>query len=199
MAACGEFSAGDAVPQDGGPEAAAPPPDGSSEGGAPRGTKIVFVTKGRVMSGGGPVDTRARANQLCVDEAGPAGIGSSYVAWLSTDDLDAIDALSASDGPWSLAKDGGVVFANRAAIFQLRLDRAIDRYADGTTFPPGFRVWTGTMGNGRKGLHNCSDWNSNALNGQCIAGDPAAGTGLEWTEANTINCDTPRGVICFGL
>jgi hypothetical protein len=91
----------------------------ASDGGAIRTTKLVFVTFGRIKSGGGGDAMRARADGLCNTEASSVGTPGTFVAWLSTPKATARPADDDGDGhAVDELRDGAVRSCARPRLFR---------------------------------------------------------------------------------
>ena len=172
--------------------------DESTSGGVV--AKRVFVTAasfhGDLKQQGAGADGLEGADLLCAAAATSAGLGGTWVAWVSTSGADAISRL-ASDGRWTLIDEVTEVFASRSQI-QFGPKHAIDvTEAGAPLLPSGVDlpvVWTNTDSFGKysdDGENNaCDDWS--AQTGVAAVGvifDPAVGgPGLSWTDTKQ-----PRG------
>jgi hypothetical protein len=120
--------------------------------------KRVFVTSdvfNGFMGGESSVDAR------CIAAADRAGLGGSWVAWISADGKNAIDRIE-HDGPYQRL-DGLRVVRNKAQLASGVLTNPIDVLETGERFGGEIRVWTGTRANGAAGV-DCNNWStSNAL------------------------------------
>ena len=108
---------------------------------------------------------------ICSTVASEAGLGDSYVAYLSTVNTDAIDRLPVDGGPW-VTLEGDTVADNRFAVLSFNdpgghyLDAPIDVTEDGSIVPDNWAVFTSTDGRtGRYGLDpavtdSCQGWTS---------------------------------------
>lgn len=137
-------------------EAGPPLPERSVEG------LIVFLS---TSSGNGNLSTwpnagtavgLAAGDAVCQAEALSAGLPEpgSFKAWLSNDEINAIDRL-VGRGPWSRL-DGIPVAANRAELVSGELFAPISLQPDGNH---NFRTpWTGTNAFGLSAGSNCAGW-----------------------------------------
>lgn len=138
----------------------------------------------------------ASADEECMAEASLSGIDRPFVAWLSTDDVDAIDRLT--DGPpWAL-RDGTIVFASRAAVAASMLQVELDRDANGAVVVPnkGY-VWTGTLADGKKAPNRCADWTSSTGTGGAGAVGAVDGRWTAGDMQGAAPCSNQFHVICF--
>lgn len=142
----------------------------------------------------------AGADAICAARATAASLPGTYVAWLSTDTVDAVSRLGSARG---FVRVDGKPFANTVAdmlanrIFNpLRIS---ETGADVTAgeFPevPAVTVYTGTLSSGQVAAgFNCSnftDTSGNARRG-AAAGGPEA-----WTARQNSNCSSARRLYCF--
>ncbi len=211
--ACGDVVDGDdvdaapGVEMDGGGQTdAAPPPDGglrldgsvnddAADGGA-LSPNVVFATSSTHSADLGGL---AAADGICAARAAEAGFPGTYVAWLSTGDVDARDRLGAARG-W--ARPDGKPFADTVddlvegtIFFPPRLD---ETGADiGATF-----AWTATSASGELDDEDdngsCDDWTSASASLNATRGATDGGTGA-WTASGASSCATPRRLLCFGV
>lgn len=170
----------------------------SSSSGGVR-ARPVFVTQGTFpgtfANGKNAID---EANRLC-DQAAGVGPGA-FVAWISVAGSP-IQARLPTDVEWHLGNVGGpVVFASRADFIAGKAPAvAIDadannvRVADdvGPTL-----AWTGSTENGLPSGQDCVGWASGPPQGgrAGIVGDKTK----NWTNAQTVACDQPHHLYCFG-
>jgi hypothetical protein len=149
----------------------------------------VFVTSTSVAPGsyGG----LAGADAMCQQRAMAVGLPGSYVAYLSTSTVNAVDRLGSARG-WSRL-DGRPVF-----------DTVADIKANAMFYPPSYDelggsvvgdVATGTTDTGVAYGQDCAGWTSTA--GMTSAGDPHA-TNWSYGVVNP-SCGTTYSIYCFGI
>src|SRR6185369_8050913 len=93
---------------------------------------------------------------LCNRAAATAGLGGTWIAWLSDSTVNAIDRVH-DVGPW-YGIDGAEIFANKAAFTGDPLvGILINEHGTTTDYAP----WTGTLPNGTVAPDTCKDWRSN--------------------------------------
>ena len=154
----------------------------------------VFATSSKHT---GDLGGLAGADAICQTRASAAGLGGTYVAWLSTSTVDAISRLGAARG-W-VRPDGRPVFDTQA-----------DLLAGHVLYPPRLdetgadllraSVTTGTGRDGRRstGGTTCGDWTVANTGLVAIGEDSVASGGFTLTGINA-TCDTPRSFYCFGV
>ena len=175
---------------------------GPVDGSAPT-ANLIFVTSSTHSADLGGLDG---ADNICAARAREAGLGGTYVAWLSTDDVDAKDRLSSARG-W--VRPDGAPFADTS-----------DELISGVIFVPprldelgadigAERVWTATSPDGELAAEggNCDGWNRADAALEAGRGVTDGGTG-SWTAAGTdtpevepalSTCDTPQRIYCLGI
>jgi hypothetical protein len=154
---------------------------------------LAFVTSQPVESTFGGL---TQADAICSDAAAAAGLEGTYIAWLSTSAVDAIDRLAGASG-W--VRTDGAPFADTPAglaageVFHpLRLDEN-----GAEVLPPLVSdVWTGTGGDGIATNFVCDDWTSPGGSG--TGGSTAQGT-EGWTSAVNAGCGGTRRLYCLGV
>ncbi len=181
LSGCGRygFCAGNVAGADG----AAP----DTPGGRPN---LVFVTS-NTTTGVLAAPAVQTADKLCNDAATAAGLPGTFVAWISTSQVNAIDRLAGSRG-W--------VRTDRVPVVDLPADLVAGKMLNpisvdehGVAVDPQTDVWTGTGGDGRLAA-TCNDWSSSGGNSQF----GAAGNGYPfYTSLGTNLCSTPGSLFCF--
>ena len=162
----------------------------------PAGAKRVFVTSGKQNGDlGGPSGADAR----CQQAASAAGLGGSWVAWVSTKTEHAIDRLK-DVGPWH-GLDGKRFFADKAAIADMFKGPEHGLWRDEKgTFLPTDRIWTGTGPDGRYAASigdACQGWTSASMSDQARIGTVGR-TDSHWTSYSFTSCDqSQQRLICF--
>jgi hypothetical protein len=159
--------------------------DAGPEAGPP---KRVFVTTAQFIG-----TNEAGRFGACAAAATSASLGGTWTPWLSTDNLDARDALK-GNGPWVTLK-GNVVAKDRASLLDGTLDHAIDvneLLGDVTQTI----VWTDTNVDGTRRVEStCSGPLANTGNGHF--GVAGASNG-EWTNKQASKCaNTLAAIYCF--
>jgi hypothetical protein len=155
----------------------------------------VFVSS---TSSLGDLGGLAGADASCQQLAASAGLGGSWVAWLSDAATDAIDRLH-GDGPFVTVGTGAVVAIDRADLTSGILRSRIDRTETGAL--GNSSVWTGTDIDGTRADSGnfCDAW-TNATSSFFGQTGSSQRTNASWTEANQVFCDSdtiPKGLFCF--
>lgn len=143
-------------------------------------------------------DGLAAADAICQLRADAAELGGTWVAWLSSAEVDAIDRIP-GDGPWALP-DGTVVFQNRAQL-QTEPMVALDRDEFGARLDDCFcgRVyaWTGTRAGGFRHDYTCAGWTSSEDVGRY--GESAQAPTFSWTDHANDRCSDRKRLLCLEL
>ena len=161
--------------------------------------KRVFITSdgwnGNLKSAGNSTTTGlAGADKLCQTAAVNAGLGGSWIAWLSDSNTNAYDRI-ADVGPW-YRLDGRMAFANKAGLKGNPMVTLNVNETGGTGTP--LFPWTGTLANGTKAATNCSNWTVGALNGTTGGGGLNTSTTGTWTANNAQqSCFFQFNLYCF--
>lgn len=122
--------------------------------------RIAFHTRNSWIPSGG----LASADQLCMDEAGAAGLSGSFKALLATDGASAASRFNTNGLPW-VRPDGVSIAPTAAALFSAEfLDTAISQSADGLQYFGYYGVWTGALYPDTAGAASttCNNWASNS-------------------------------------
>ena len=139
---------------------------------------------------GGLAGADARCNEL----AQAAGLGGTFVAWLSTTLVAARDRVT-SDGPWSLVGESDVA-VTKVELTSPPLTKPIRRDETGA-FVSG-RVWTGTGAGGGLLAGDCRGWTEDRGTDDTAVGDTGS-NGPSWTAARPTECVGNRRLYCFQL
>lgn len=145
-------------------------------------TSRVFVTS---TSSNGNLGGLAGADATCNDLATTAGLGGTWVAWLSTSTVNARDRLDPTSGPFVRAADLGTVIGNDIPDLTDGLLIAPVSLDENGSVPSGAKAWTGTGTNGTLSISTCGDWTSTG--GQGIQGRVQGG-GSDWTIVSQVSC-----------
>jgi hypothetical protein len=178
-----------------------PPDSGEGADGGELVPNYVFVSSGTYVPGalGGLEGADAICNGLAMD----AGLAGTYVAFLSSSTIDAIDRLGTARG-W--VRPDGRPFADTQAdllarvAYPPRLDeRGVDHVRDASEYAR--RALTGSGATGRRHVvaTTCGDYTdpSPALQGHTGAID---GTVIRWIDSTySITCNTPTRLYCLGI
>jgi hypothetical protein len=121
---------------------------------------------------------------------------ASFVPWLSTTLVDAVDRLT-TNGPFR-RPDGLMVANDVAELVGISFPRnSIHQVEDGRYIGgPTDHVWTGTFADGTDGGFTCDNW-TNEVSGHGRAGFANIGRAEEWTDANAYLCQTDARLYCF--
>ena len=153
----------------------------------------VFVTSKTFQ---GNLSGLSGADTICSSAAEEAGLPGSYKAWLSDDNSNAIDRFATTTR--GFVRVDGKPFAD--ALDDLKkgaVDYPIQVDEHGNPLADDALVFTGTIGNGKKGggIYMCTNWSS--ATGFAAGGYANAGTGV-WTNKTTIaECSDFAHLYCF--
>ena len=147
-----------------------------------------FVTKEAYT---GNLGGLSGADGICKENALLAGLPGSYVAWLSTDTIDAKDRIP--DWQYALSGDGNpVISKDKADLLDGVLLRLFNTDADGKYYAG--QVWTGTKADGTKNKATCNNWSSTTTKGSAGTTESVA---AEWTESLVSSCQSAFRFYCF--
>ena len=166
----------------------------------PADAKRVFVTRTTYSGGLGGL---AGADAKCMAAAAAGSLDGTYMAWLSSESVDAIDRI-AGNGPWyDLADD--LIFANHAALMTAPLVEIVVQ-EDGSSIVTGEDqfVWTGTqvggLRDGSAADDFCVGWMSGSGNSSNSATIGYASlTDRQWTERGMSACFNEARLYCLEL
>ncbi|HEY5935873.1 MAG TPA: hypothetical protein VIU61_14590 [Kofleriaceae bacterium] len=151
----------------------------------------VFLTSARVAPGA--LGGLAGADALCMAGAAQANIQGTYVAWLSTATINAIDRLGSARG-W--VRLDGLPFADTKA------DIAAGKIyypasLDSTLADVIVKVPTGSGGMGQSlGTAHCGGWTTTA--GTTTIGFSRGTSAAFSSQGSQMNCDVASPILCFG-
>ena len=184
----------DGIPASDGPRAS----DGPLHVEAGSSAKRIFIThqtfQGALTAGGG----LAGADAACTSAAQGAQLGGSWLAWLSTTTVDAIDRVN-DVGPWYDLR-GSLIFADKA---NLTTSPAASLWYDETgAMLASDKIWTGTGYGGTyiaalSGTSPCAEWTSAAMSDQAKVGQVGRSDGAAWTAQSNTTCDQQAHLICI--
>ena len=166
---------------------------GSGGAGGAGGVKRVFVTEttytGSTMGG------VAGADQKCNLSAQAAQLGGTWVAWVSSSSVNAIDRVTAA-GPWVLINTSTTIFNNKAnlATSPLLPINATEQGHTITTASTVTHVWTGTDNGGNAAASTCNGWSSSTLAYGTIG---FAYSTSGWTSYTDQDCGATNHLYCF--
>ena len=146
-----------------------------------------------------PCRERANANlgglaggdAICAQRAAAAGLGGTFVAWLSTNGTNAIQRVTGA-GPWYLTT--GELAVTRAQLTNPPITHRIERDETGKSVFG--LVWTGTDIDGAFLDDDCADWTSTTNANHAATGDCKA-LNEPWTAATPAGCGEPHRLYCF--
>jgi hypothetical protein len=176
-----------ATPNDGGepaPEAEPAPAQGAE-------TKRVFVSS---TLQNGNLGGLSGADQRCNQLAQAAGLPGTFMAWLSTDTVDAKARMTGA-GPWSLVGETEVA-VTRAQLETPPISRPIRKDERGNVVSG--LVWTGTNADGRFLDDDCGDWTAQTGFDHAATGDSIVAQSY-WTAATPRGCQNALRIYCFQL
>jgi hypothetical protein len=172
------FEIDPAPPRDAGRDARDPPPGG----------KRVFVTSSTTAGNFGGV---TQADAICKSLAERANVPGRFVAWLSTDDLNAAARITGT-GPW-FRMDGRLVFPSKLAITADGPSAEIDR-DERNNRQVAALVWTGTQASGVASPATCVNYTNARATGQTGRTNQ---TDREWTQSGPTFCTQAQHLYCF--
>jgi hypothetical protein len=145
----------------------------------------------------GDLGSLAGADAICNAQAAQAGLGGTWVAWLSTTGVDARDRLPVGSGPFVRAVSGVQIADDLFDLANAQLDAPVRDDPFGLDLG-GQRVWTGTVGlGGTAHPDRCGDWTDELEDGM-TGGTSSIGVG--WTEQSlSSQCTSPRHLYCLEL
>ncbi|MBP9142983.1 MAG: hypothetical protein KBF21_06070 [Thermoanaerobaculia bacterium] len=121
---------------------------------------------------------------------------ASFVPWLSTSLVDAVDRLT-TDGPFR-RPDGLIMALDVAELVGPAFPRnSLHQQEDGRYLDGGHdRVWTGSLADGTGDGYLCDDW-TNDVSGHGRSGGANVGRVFEWTDDNNYFCSNQQRLYCF--
>jgi len=154
-----------------------------------------FVTSTTRMMG--DIGGLAGADVICNDAATAAGLPGTYVAWLSTSTVDAIDRLGTASG-W-LRTDYRPFAQSIADLLASDLRYPLNIDENGVRVSEAGIVPTATEADGTlSGTETCADWTDSTASRRPIGGSMDSG-GERWTRGFLMNCDMVVRIYCFGV
>jgi len=160
---------------------------------------VAFVSStgvygGSLGTGGTSFDTFAKAADHCQTLAEAAGLGGTFVGWVSDSTQNAPDQFPIGSGPWY--RLDGALIANDATDLT---DGAIAVPLDITQTQAVYDgpVLTGTSADGTVAGNTCGDWK---VTGSVGLQGNSAQTGAQWTSAIAAGgCNVQTPIYCFEL
>lgn len=136
------------------------------------------------------------ADIKCSEVAAQAGMGGSFIAWLSSSQVDARDRLGSASG-WLNTRE--YPFADQQAELLTQGQVYYPIAYDESGLPVTGKVATGTTASGTAAAENCDDWSSSAADTALVSGELSAGS-LLWTEDDDGSpCSEPYHIYCFQI
>jgi hypothetical protein len=168
--------------------------DASSDGTSDSGPlpNYVFVTSTRHLPTTFGTDLSG-ADAICNMRAMEAGIGGTYVAWLSTTTIDARTRLAGARG-WIRTDGKPFVDTVEDLVTTSRIYYPLDHDENGVLVSAE-NVVTGTDDAGNM-LPNCADYTDQA---QTIYFGSVEGTAHAWTHESSVSCTMTSRIYCFGI
>lgn len=166
----------------------------------------VFITAatfhGDLRTQGAGSDGVDGADRLCASAAAAASLGGTWLAWVSSAEVDALTRLP-DDARWTLIDESIEVFPSRGMI-QFGPQHAIDLADTGVVVLAGETVWTNTDSFGKNSTAGqndaCDDWSGQtglAAVGVLFDAD-IGGPGLSWTDTQQPQaCGGAHHLYCF--
>ncbi len=151
------------------------------------GAKRVFVTSTTVNGGFGGL---AGGDSICNAIGTGAYPGTTWVAWLSTSSVNAIDRIN--DTAYRLL-DGTEAFSDKAQITTTGkpfFPVAVDQHGQ----PVSGNAWSGTTNYGSS-VGGCNDWTTSSSLVDGTVGNPAVEA--SWSDSAFAACNTLNRLICF--
>lgn len=138
----------------------------------------------------------AGADVKCNDLAAQAGLEGSFVAWLSSSQVDAKDRLANASG-WLNTRD--YPFADQQAELLTQGHVYYPILYDEAGLQVTGKVATGTTAAGVAATQNCSDWSTNAADAALVRGELSAGSVLWTADDDGSSCSEPYHLYCFQI
>lgn len=169
----------------------------------PTEAKRIFITSKITTGGLGGLEG---ADAFCQSAASEAGLGGTWVAWLSSSTVNAIDRIE-DVGPWYLVDGKTLIFKDKNSMISSNPEAPISLDEYGKPIGDGkydVYYWTGTGADGKKSgspqycLLGDKDWdNGTSLTGVNV-GISRATTGSWWTAyPATYGCNNWYNLLCI--
>lgn len=168
------------------------------EGGCAR---YAFITSTNVEANMGGL---AGADAICQAHADAAGLGGTYMAWLS----DAVDSpatrFTREGGPW-VRVDGALIanswddLVDGELIFSLDVTEVGENPPDSTSQCGPQAVWTNTGpdGHGISSGSSCDNWTDTSSTSSAWGNHGSPNNWAIWCSGGTIACQTASPLYCF--
>jgi hypothetical protein len=135
------------------------------------------------------------ADAICNELADAAGLGGTYVAWLSTTTTNAFSRIENGVG-W-VAIDGTPIAATPTDLVTGSMVSPIAYDERGHDVrPTQSEVWTGTLGDGTYSGSTCMGWTIEDPTVNADVGAASAGS-TQFTHSAAASCAAPRRFYCF--
>lgn len=152
----------------------------------------VFVSDALLAPGPEAGATNTDPDRVCEAEAADAGLGGTWVAWLSTANKSDPDSRLGKELRTWVLMDGTPVITRNLLGFD-PIKHAIDRTKRNELATGDNTVWTGTTQGGSL-ASTCTNWGSSSANGTYGRWDKAD---KDWSNAGTSACGEARRFYCF--
>lgn len=162
--------------------------------------KRLFVTSttytGDLRTAGAQATGLAGGDALCAARATAQGLGGTWVAWLSSNSVNAWDRV-ADVGPWYQAQSAGtsmlLTLTNKAMLRSLPAQVvAVDETGVARTGD----LWTGTTIGGMRSGDSCNNFESGS--NQVFGTYGVVGSATQaWTVAGTSSCSSAKRLLCL--
>lgn len=179
-------------------------PEASPDTGGPDLTpKRVFVTSKMYMGNlGGRSGADDKCQQAAIDATAtiPDASSSTWIAWLSSNNKNAIDRIT-HEGPYQLL-NGIEVVRNKAQLISGGLSHAIDRNEHNVAYTENRGVWTGTRKDGTMDA-TCNGWSDSTdaffgTLGSALSKDDGWTKGAPQPgQTDNWHCDVAVALYCF--
>ena len=155
---------------------------------------IVFLASPPTYRGNSFGSDLQYADEICNNRAGNAGLEGNFVAWLSTDIINAKDRIT--DGIYILT-NGTIIAGSKTEllsgtlIFPINLNEKSEESSSGG-------IWTGTDEFGYSTGVNCYNWTSDSNSVEGTRGKPDK-KNEKWTNYNNEPCNDDARIYCFQI
>jgi hypothetical protein len=138
-----------------------------------------------------------QADDRCMDLASDAGLGGTWVAWISTQTTSAFQRIAATgaDGPW-LDLLGNPIASNLSALTSGSLNAPINITETGTVRST--PVWTGSNRLGSATSDTCDGFSAASFFNVGTVGSSNS-FGTPWTDNGIAVCSANHAIYCFQI
>ncbi len=160
----------------------------------PDGGRFVFASS---TLSTGDLDGTVKADERCTALAASAGLGGTWIAWLSTEGNNTSPASRLPIGTtWYLVTGERVGSRSALTGSSAQLDHSIDRTELGVAVVNG-RAWTGGIILFNK--NDCEGWTASGAGPTGGVGSTSA-TDIQWMfSGNAVSCSSMQRLYCFEL